>query len=753
MFRLFIAGVLFGGTAWTETTNKWVDFSDDAREVVVRAPGVSVFKGSSLAVYSVDGKNCTVGINGDQKIGSVCETTDTTPFGDAVVRTVTFGSDTFQYSLKLKRLQSLHAFTVQAVFHNHSDRDVKLLSFNLLDLRQGSGGDFVVADPADWLVTPLMDDFPAQALSVMDTQLNEAAMIYHSNGDGFLAGPVGSPDAFALIQLGNQTFKAEVEMNVLVRAGESRCSQEMIFSFEPLTTSTDIWTRWVAITHGALLNKGPIDGWCSWYDRRKGIDEAHMRDVTEVIKDNPNVFGRGCLIQLDDGYQKMQGDWDANGKFPSGMAALAASVRHAGFLPGLWVAPLRMNRHHPWLEKHPDSIQRDADGRPCFTYPKPWCPDDYFLNPADPESKKFLYDVVHAVREQGFGYIKIDFNGVSSRAIDPTQTKTRLQVFRELYALYREAVGEDMYFLSCLTCGKLGRGVIGFVDAVRIAPDSDPLQLSRCLKSVLRYQIYNGVWWHNDPDVSYLEPELKSRTGYKSMPYGDDIWKTWHAAVCLVGGTAVISEPVNMPDAQAVWRNYEIMRPASREPARLLTLGRSPDNMVFGFTADRPFGNFAVYNLYNPSENDQRLTLNFKETGLPQGIKCAVFDFWSNQVVGFVEGSYTTSFQPPHASALLRITPLVDLSRPVLIGSNLHLSIGATEIGNLRVLPDEIIIDFSSAGAQDGILTFYSQRPLQSAGSENCHVTAVEDLGDNVWHVHLSGRQWGKEQSICLKVD
>ena len=48
------------------------------------------------------------------------------------------------------------------------------------------------------------------------------------------------------------------------------------------------------------------------------------------------------------------------------------------------------------------------------------------------------------------------------------------------------------------------------------------------------------------------------------------MWKTWHNTVALTGGTAMISEPVNKPDVQAVWRNYEIMRPSSRENVSLL---------------------------------------------------------------------------------------------------------------------------------------------------------------------------------------
>jgi hypothetical protein len=271
------------------------------------------------------------------------------------------------------------------------------------------------------------------------------------------------------------------------------------------------------------------------------------------------------------------------------------------------------------------------------------------------------------------------------------------------------------------------------------------------LDSVLRFQIYNNVWWHNDPDVSYLAPKLASRK-VGNTPQGEGMWRTWHNVVCLAGGTAMISEPVNKPDVQQVWRNYEIMRHSSRESARLLTLGNSPDNTVFGFAAKRPYGDFAVYNLYNCTTNTKPLTLNFKTAGLPPGVKCAVFDFWSNKVIGYATNSFTTAPLEYHSSELLRITPLVDDS-PILVGSDLHLSIGATEIRNLRVCSSKLEIELSDAGAQSGSLTFHSRIPLTAGQAQNCKVNSVENLGGDLWKVNLTDRQWGSPQSIQLKVE
>lgn len=730
----------------------WVRFSDEGSQLMVEAEGLSKCLAVSSVSFDVGGKTQKIGSQGGQIIGGIRQSECATPFGEAVVSELTFGNGNspFQYTLILKRLKNLRAFTLQGIFHNRSDSDARLHTFKLLDTRKSAGGAFEVANSDDWLVTPLMEDSPAVSLSTADKKLNEAALVYHRDGRGLLVGPVGPAEAYTSFQAIGKALIAQVEMDkVLVRAGESRRGEEMIFAFEPVEAATQIWTRWVAATHGARLHRGPVYGWCSWYDRTTKIDEAHVMEVTKTIAENPDVFGKG-IIQIDDGYQKMDGDWSANARFPSGMASMAKRIREIGCIPGIWFAPLMMHPDHPWQKQHPAAMQTNAQGINTFMNANPFHPAGAnWLNPSHPESKKFLHKIVRDARDNGFGYIKIDFNGIGQKFIDPT--RTRLQAFRDLYALYREAAGEEMYILSCL--GQPTRGVVGFVDAARVGPDSHPAHFDKCLKSVLRFQIFDKVWWQNDADVSYLAPKLASRQVGHTVQ-GEAMWKSWHNIVALTGGTAMISEPINMPDVKEVWRNYEIMRPASREPARLLKLGKANADEIFGFSARRNYGDFAVCNLYNSGSAAKTITVDFKSAGLPAGVDCAVFDFWSNRLVGYAKDTYTSEPLPPHASSLLRFTPLLanPEETPVLVGSNLHLSIGATELEEIRTRPTGITLKLTHAGARDGSLTFLSKKPLTLKQSENCTVTTVKNLGDNLWQVEITDRKWNSPQSIELEI-
>jgi hypothetical protein len=722
-------------------------FSPDHKSIAVEAPGIDELVFGTGVIFKVDGTRETLSSDRTPLLSSTGWTTVETPMGMAEATSATYGDvqKKFSYTITLKVLRDIQAIAVEGVFHNYSDRDAQL--YRVESINTMAGGRIQLDSPEKWLVTPLMESAPAEPFQSMNRTLREAAMVYEPNGTGFLIGPTGPPEAFTDLDIKDGGIKSSANMDgVLVKAGQSRRGEPMMICFESPETASKIWTRWVAATHGARLHRERVYGWCSWYSRTTNIDETHTRDVLGVLANNPNVFGKGVL-QLDDGYQVMDGDWRGGKKFPSGLAKLAEDIRAKGWVPGVWFAPLMMNPNHPFKKANPEAMQKNAQGIESFANPNPFHPDgSNWIVPDHPESQKFLHNIISDARKNGYGYIKIDFNGIGSQFTDPT--KTSLQIFRELYALYREAAGEEIYILSCL--GQPTRGVIGYVDAARVGPDAHPGHFDKCLKSVLRFQIYDKVWWANDPDCSYLAPKLTSRTvGYTHQ--GEGMWRTWHNIVTLVGGTAMNSEPLDAEDCKAVWRNSEIMRPSSSEPARLLTLGRSAENSIFGFSAARPYGNFAVWNLFNPGENPKAITLDFAAAGLPPGVECAVFDFWENKVIARAKDTYTSAPLATLSSALLRFTPL-NSENPVLVGSNLHLSIGATEIQDIRTSPKQLEVLFTDAGAQNGNLIFHSTKPLTAEGAENCKIQAVESLGENLWRVDIEGRQWGKPQAIRLMI-
>ena len=181
------------------------------------------------------------------------------------------------------------------------------------------------------------------------------------------------------------------------------------------------------------------------------------------------------------------------------------------------------------------------------------------------------------------------------------------------------------------------------------------------------------------------------------------------------------------------------MRPSSRENSRLLRLGKSDKNSI---SASRTWGDFAVYNLYNYENNrSSDIRLDFSDAGLPSDTACVVYDFWQNKVIGKATNSFTAKNIPCIGDS------------PQLVGSNLHLSIGATEIDEIFITSNSIKLIFSNGGAQTGDLLFHSRNALSAGKSENCSISSVQGMGDNLWKVSIKGRIWNSSQSIRLNIN
>ena len=99
---------------------------------------------------------------------------------------------------------------------------------------------------------------------------------------------------------------------------------------------------------------------------------------------------------------------------------------------------------------------------------------------------------------------------------------------------------------------------------------------------------------------------------------------------------------------------------------------------------------------------------------------------------------------------MLRLTALSD--GPCLIGSNLHISMGATEVISLRCDGDRLVVELDpNAGARDGKLFFYSEQPVSSVSSTNSDVFVCK-IQEHVYAVTLSDRERDKREILTLQL-
>jgi len=548
----------------------------------------------------------------------------------------------------------------------------------------------------------------------------------------------------------------------IVPPGTCRKSETALIRYGRYHEAMEDTMHWIGANHGTRTHRKPIVGWCSWYDRHRNIDADHILSVTHTIqKMHPRI--QMDVIQIDDGYQRAMGDWVCNEQFSGGWKEIVETIEHTSSTPGVWIAPLWFYEDVRYLqldgsdkslvERHPDWFQRDRNGNLAGKDPKgKLC----WLDPSHPDVQTFIRRNLRDLRAAGFRYFKTDFNTLQEkRSWHPQaarfhdRSKTRFQIFRDLYAMYREELGEDTYLLACV-CEYI-RGPIGFADAQRIGPDSSPTWESTnhcCLHESIQAVGANAIY-HNrlltaDPDVTYMFP--------RSAMTIDEL-RAWHGIVGLLGGATYISEPLNEQkyrDETALYM-FEILTPPNPEKGLPLDPGTDPENRRFGFLANRPWGSFLVMNIYNPDNAPTSIPINC--TSLSNlGKQFHAWSFWDSRYIGLIDHNYHCTDLPPHAGNLLRLTPETDI--PVLVGSSLHITMGVAEIQDIAITASVMAIHLvPGAGARSGELCIFSPRPMKLDTFCGCSVRLEKSAVPGIWSVLVENRSHDGAQVITLDLE
>jgi alpha-galactosidase len=205
--------------------------------------------------------------------------------------------------------------------------------------------------------------------------------------------------------------------------------------------------------------------WSSWYAFYEDVDEDLVARTVRDLAGHP--FD---VVQLDDGWERRVGDWSANDRFPSGMAATARTIREAGFRPGLWLAPLIALPDSELARQRPDLLVQDDEGRPLATGFN-WGGPYHSLDTTRAEALDHVLQAVRDAVEQGWTYLKLDFLYAGAVPGRRARDLPREQVYREAIRAIRDAVGEDVYLLGS---GAPMLPSAGILDGVRVGPDVGP---------------------------------------------------------------------------------------------------------------------------------------------------------------------------------------------------------------------------------------------------------------------------------------
>lgn len=150
--------------------------------------------------------------------------------------------------------------------------------------------------------------------------------------------------------------------------------------------------------------------WCAWgYERTFTVDE--------VIGTLPKVVELGFKwVDVDDGYQICEGDWDANDRIgPDGMRRMTDAIHEAGLKAKLWWAPLAADPGSALAKDHPELLLVQKDG----THEDISWWDSWYLSPINKATMDYTLDLVDRfLVDWGFDGFKLDGQHLNMSAPD-----------------------------------------------------------------------------------------------------------------------------------------------------------------------------------------------------------------------------------------------------------------------------------------------------------------------------------------------
>ncbi|MCI7643494.1 MAG: alpha-galactosidase [Lentisphaeria bacterium] len=403
-------------------------------------------------------------------------------------------------------------------------------------------------------------------------------------------------------------------------------------------------------------------GWNTWDYYRWTITEDEVLSNAEFIARDPVLSKYIKRIIIDDGWQYCYGEWEANSLFPHGMEYLATKITEMGFDPGLWIAPIAVEPHARMAQLDSDMMAMAECGKPtlCFECMRRY---GFVLDPTNPKTRKYLYDLFDLYSNRGYKYFKLDFMGQVLRAKKFFNDKiSRSQMQALIMEPIRQATQGRATILGCNYLFEAGDK---YVDAVRIGGDIHALwgSIVENTTSVANRFWANRQLWINDPDFALArgiqtsnDPDLNRLTPSwvflkpeeKVMPEGVDFTlakMTRNEAELLLsivvssGGALNLSD--NLPRLNAVG----------------LDLARRAVSAEFGeaalpldlFTSEQP-----AYYLQKVGKAHRLLMINWGETAKEMGVDLNKFDlpssnivnFWNDEPVKAVNGRLAAEIQP-----------------------------------------------------------------------------------------------------------
>lgn len=529
----------------------------------------------------------------------------------------------------------------------------------------------------------------------------------------FLAGVLGQTEHLTRIYLGTapagdtlSVFSVVGEFDhVLVPPGAQRHShwvllaagdheQELVQFFVDRLRAESGFRR--------LPARPPPTIYCSWYYYGPHFTQADLEANLRELVRRPIPLD---IFQIDDGWADDYGSWQANDRFPAGLAHCAGLIRRAGYVPGIWTCPFVLDPHSPLVAAQPQLRLCDHAGNPCiFPHAEG---DKYVLDPTAPGAAAYLDALYRRLEGWGFHAHKLDFLRATSNQPDARfhdRSATRAQAYRRGLEIIRQAIGPDSYLLAC---GGLFEASIGLVDGQRIGSDvkgrwQEPGDAQARAGHLVRikqnvFRAWTNAFWHTDPDALQLRRRTGAFRGREDFAHlADGSFTDDEAFTCVVnqylgGGLICFAEHLEdfADDRLALLRH---VIPSSAAPAQVLDWGHAgcPTRFLTAVTPQAPgLAAWHTLTVCNWQDRAKRETVDLGAVPA-RTAQVAVFEFATQRFLGVFAAAATLAVTvPAHGSRVLRVAPW-DGRSPLLLGTDLHLTGGAVEFARLTLGPEAV---------------------------------------------------------------
>jgi len=296
--------------------------------------------------------------------------------------------------------------------------------------------------------------------------------------------------------------------------------------------------------------------WCSWYHYFGAVTP---RDIEENVAAMDRLDLPVDVVQVDDGWQADIGDWGACSDAFRTLPDLVQRIRDSGRRAGIWVAPLTVGSGTRLAHEHPDWLVGDGG--------RNWGQALHGLDITHPEAAARLTDDLHALRDLGIDYVKLDFLYTGALPGRRHEDVSPVTAYRQGLELVREALGEDTYLLGC---GAPTLPSVGLVDGLRVSadvvnPEDDGPGTTRLRgEEAVRARAWqHGRFWVNDPDCLIARPSWRLR-------------EEWAGILERFGGLRSASDRINELDDWGVATTRRLLSsalPPSPLPRELVGQG------------------------------------------------------------------------------------------------------------------------------------------------------------------------------------